>query len=70
MTSGEKARETRARHREAQKEKDLERQEAREKMKRACIKVLDDPEASSADQMKATEILYKLTDWRSGHGMA
>lgn len=68
MTPGEKARETRARNREAQKEKDLERREIREKMKSACLRILDDPEASSADQLKATQILYKLTEGRSDYG--
>lgn len=64
MTPSEKAKETRKRHEEARKAKDREKIQIREKMKDACLHVLDDPSASSADRMKAVEILHDLTEGR------
>ena len=61
MTSSEKAKETRKRHEEARKAKDLAKTEIQEKMKESCLRILDDPSASSADRIKAVEILHDLT---------
>lgn len=60
MTPAEKARETRKIHAEAQKTKERERIEIREKMKKTCLNVVDDPSASSADKMDAIRILHAL----------
>ncbi len=60
MTPAEKARETRKNHAEAQKAKERERIEIREKMKKTCLNVVDDPSASSADKMDAIRILHAL----------
>lgn len=60
MTPNEKAVETRREHKEAQKAKERERREIREKMKKTCLRVIDDPSASSADKIKAVEILQDL----------
>lgn len=64
MTRTEKAIETRRKHKEAQRARYQEEIEIREKMKRNCLRVLDDPSASSADRMKAVEILHDLTKGR------
>ena len=64
MTPAEKAVETRKRNSEARKQKDREKIEIRKKMKENCLRVLDDPSASSADRMKAVEILHDLTEGR------
>lgn len=64
MTSAEKATETRKRHEETRKAKDRERIELRGKMISTCLHVLDDPSASSADKIKAVEILHDLTKGR------
>jgi len=61
MTSAEKAVETRKRNEEARKQKERDKVEVREKMKDACLRVLDDPKASSSDRIKAVEILHDLT---------
>ena len=64
MTPAEKARETRKVHAEAQKAKERERIEIREKMKKTCLNVVDDPSASSADKMDAIRILHALIKGR------
>lgn len=64
MAPAEKAVETRKRNSEARKQKDREKVEIRKKMKENCLRVLDDPSASSADRMKAVEILHALTKGR------
>lgn len=64
MTPTEKAKETRKRHEEARKAKEREKIQIRKKMKENCLRVLDDPSASSADRMKAIEILHDLTEGR------
>ncbi len=64
MTRTEKANATRKQHRESRKAKDLEKIEIRKKLKENCLRVLDDPSASSADRMKAVEILHDLEKGR------
>ena len=64
MAPAEKAVETRKRNSEARKQKDREKVEIRKKMKENCLRVLDDPSVSSADRMKAVEILHDLTKGR------
>ena len=64
MTRTEKMIETRKKHKEAQEARYREEIEIREKMKENCLRVLDDPSASSADRMKAVEILHDLTEGR------
>lgn len=64
MTPTEKAIETRRKHKEAQRARYREEIEIREKMKENCLRVLDDPSASSADRMKAVEILHDLEKGR------
>lgn len=60
MTPNEKAVETRKKNSEARKAKERERREIREKMKKTCLRVIDDPSAVSADKIKAVEILQDL----------
>ena len=64
MSPADKAKETRRRHEEARRAKEREQIEIREKMKRTCVRVMDDPSASSADKIKAVEILHDLTKGR------
>ena len=64
MTPAEKARETRKRNDEARRAKEREKIQIRKKLKENCLRVLDDPSASSADRMKAIEILHDLTEGR------
>lgn len=64
MTRVEKATITLKKHKEAQREKARQAIEIREKLKENCLRVLDDPSASSADRMKAVEILYSLEKGR------
>ena len=52
-----KAGETRKRNRDKQQEKQREKILLREKMKAACVCVLDNPAALPADKMKAVEVL-------------
>ena len=60
MTQSEKAVETRKKNSEARKAKDREKREIREKMRKTCVRVIDDPSASSADKIRAVEILHDL----------
>ena len=64
MTTKEKAVETRRQHKEAQEARRQEWKLIREKMKESCLRILDDPSSSSADQMKAVEILHELMKGR------
>ena len=64
MTPEEKARETRRRHSDSRREKEREKIEIRKKMTKSCLQVLDDPEASSHDKMKAIEILHDMDKGR------
>lgn len=64
MSPADKAKETRRRHEEARRAKEREQIEIREKMKRTCVRVMDDPSASSADKIKAVEIFHDLTKGR------
>lgn len=64
MKSNEKAVMTRKRNEAARKARDQERRNLISKMKYSCIEVLDDPVASSADKIKAVEILHELTERR------
>lgn len=64
MTRTEKMIETRKKHKEAQEARHREEIQIREKMKENCLRVLDDPSASSADRMKAVEILHDLEKGR------
>lgn len=64
MTPKEKAIETRRKHKEAHEAGYREKIEIRKKMKENCLRVLDDPSASSADRIKAVEILHDLTKGR------
>lgn len=57
MTQSEKAAETRRKRNEARKARERERREIREKMRKTCVRVIDDPLASSADKIMAVEIL-------------
>lgn len=60
MTPGEKASQTRKEHIARQKAKEQEQRRIRETLKRICLQVLDDPSASSADKIKAVEILHDM----------
>jgi len=64
MTRTEKMIETRKKHKEAQEARHREKIQIREKMKENCLRVLDDPSASSVDRMKAVEILHDLEKGR------
>ena len=64
MDPTEKAKLTRAKNREAQRRKEIERRELQTKMKDACLRVLDDPEASPADTIRAVEMLHELEKGR------
>lgn len=60
MTASDKARETRAKHREAQKRKEADRKEALEKMKRGLLSVVDSEEATPAEKLEASKLLREL----------
>lgn len=60
MTPSEKAQETRKLHREAQRAKERERKETREKMKKGCLMILDDPDISSGERLEALRLLNGL----------
>ena len=60
MTASDKARETRAKHREAQKRKEADRKEALEKMKRGLVEVLDSTEATPTEKLEASKLLKDL----------
>lgn len=64
MTPAEKARETRKRHKEAQRQAALEAKMLRAKMKDGCLSLLNDPKATAREKLRATEILYELTKGR------
>ena len=66
MTPAQKAIETRRKHAEARKQKDRKMKEIQEKMIDTCLHVLDEASASSADKMRAVEILHDLSEkrWR------
>ena len=64
MSSNKKAAMTRKQNEVARKARDQERHNILQKMKYSCIEVLDDPVASSADKIKAVEILHELTERR------
>ena len=57
MTASDKARETRARHREAQKRKEAEKREAIAKIKAGLLSVLDSEEATPAEKLEASKLL-------------
>lgn len=62
--TNEKAVKTRRKHKEDQEARYREKIRIREKMKESCLRILDDPSTSSADQMKAVEILHELMKGR------
>ena len=64
MTPTEKAKLTRAKNRESQRRKEIERRELHSKMKDACLRILDDPESTSAETIRAIEILHELEKGR------
>lgn len=66
--NGRKAAETRRRNSELRKAREEEARTIREKMTAACLRVLDDETASSADMMKAVEILHDLSERRWNYG--
>ncbi len=57
MTASDKARETRARHKEAQKRKEAEKREAIAKIKAGLLSVLDSEEATPAEKLEASKLL-------------
>lgn len=57
MTASEKARETRARHKEAQKRKETEKREAIAKIKAGLLSVLDSEDATPAEKLEASKLL-------------
>lgn len=64
MTPAEKARETRKRHREAQRQAALEGKMLRARLKDSCLSILNDKESTRKERFRATEILYELTKGR------
>jgi hypothetical protein len=60
MTPAEKAKETRAKHKEAQKRKEQDRKETIEKMKRGLVEVLDSTEATPTEKLEASKLLKDL----------
>lgn len=64
MTPTEKARTTRKKNDEARKAKAQEVKEIREKLKKSCLTLLDDPNTSPAERLRATEILHELIKGR------
>ena len=57
MTASDKAKETRARHKEAQKRKEAEKREAIAKIKAGLLSVLDSEEATPAEKLEASKLL-------------
>ncbi len=57
MTASDKARETRAKHKEAQKRKEAEKREAIAKIKAGLLSVLDSEEATPAEKLEASKLL-------------
>lgn len=68
VSSYEKARETRRKNAELRKAREAEALMIRRKMAKACIQVLDDRTASSADKIKAVEVLHDLAERRWEYG--
>lgn len=64
MTSTEKAIETRKRNAERRKEKALEEKETREKMRKTCLSILEDPRLTPWEQLDTLKILHDLTKGR------
>lgn len=64
MTPTEKAKETRKRHEEARKAKDQEAKEIREKLKKGCLSILEDPRLTPGERLEALKILHDLTKGR------
>ena len=64
MTPTEKAKETRKRHLEARKAKDLESKELREKLKTGCLSILEDPRLTPGERLEALKILHDLEKGR------
>ena len=64
MTPTEKAKETRKRHLEARKAKDLESKELREKLKTSCLSILEDPRLTPGERLEALKILHDLEKGR------
>ena len=57
MTASEKARETRAKHKETQKRKETEKREAIAKIKAGLLSVLDSEDATPAEKLEASKLL-------------
>lgn len=57
MTASDKARETRAKHKEAQKRKEAEKRDAIAKIKAGLLSVLDSEEATPAEKLEASKLL-------------
>lgn len=59
MTPSEKAQETRARHKEAQKIKEAERRTERDRIKAGLLSVLDSEDATPAEKLEARKMLKR-----------
>lgn len=68
MSPSEKAIITRRKNEAIRRGKEEERELIRKKMTDTCLNVLDDPSATSADRIKAVEILHNLSEGRWRHG--
>lgn len=64
MTPGEKASQTAKKNRAKRTAKEQGRRRIRETLKKICLQVLDDPSTTSADRMKAVEILHDMEKGR------
>ena len=64
LSPSEKAIRTRKRNQAARRTKERESREIREKLKKSCLRILDDARTTPGDRIKATEILHDLTKGR------
>lgn len=64
MMSTAKAVETRKRNREARAMKAQETKLIREKVKKSCLDLLENPRANPTERLEAMKILYDLTKGR------
>lgn len=60
MTPSQKAQITRRKHREAQKAKEVESRELKEKIKVSLLSVVENEEAKPAEKLEASMILMEL----------
>lgn len=64
MTSGEKAAQTRRKHTEARRVREREAVTIREKLKKSCLSLLEDPGVTPGERLEATRILHDLIKGR------